>query len=349
VPEAPLPPLKPLVRRSAPVEEEKIPLKQWLPVAGFLTLLGIGAAAAIYFGMQEIRQPEPPPAPSAADIADEAEVRENHYIRFGWRKDAARVLEGFIAANSPRDKLPFVLGGESMSQRLADFYGTAAIDDSDTPAAAFSVFELSEDDRRRGLFLMIYDQPPQIDMREFFKPLAPLEVQYGLEEADILLNTVARTSNFAMEPLRVQAFFKRTPDGLKLDWETFVQTKYRLFQSFTDLPEPGRKAVFRVLIIEDVPDAAQTAAGQRAYLLADPVHRDHSARVAVTADSEIGRALEVINWRGRAEAQPRSRTATVELAWTADNKAPVLTLSRFICWEFLGLGGNESGNPQNPE
>lgn len=340
---------KPPVHGSAPLEAEKIPIKQWLPVAGFLGLLAVSAGIAIYFGTRETSAPKTVPPPSTQALIDDNEVRENHYIRLGWRKDAARVLEGFMAATTVRDKLPFILGGETMAQRLAEFYGTAAIDDSDTPAAAFSYTELSEDDRRRGMFLMVYDQPPQIDMREFFKPLATLEVQHGLEEADILLNTVARTTNFAMQPLRVQAFFKRTPDGLKLDWETFVQTKHRLFQSFTDLPQPGRKEVFRVLVIEDVADPAQTAAGQRAYLLADPAHRDHNARVAVAADSDIGRALEVINWRGRPDAQPRSRTATVELAWISENDTPVLTLSRFICWEFLGLGGQTSGNQENPE
>jgi hypothetical protein len=224
-----------------------------------------------------------------------------------------------------------------------EFYGTAAIDDSDTHPAAFFFSNLNESDRRRGLFLMEYDQPPQIEMRSFFKPLTTLEVQHGLQDADLLLSTVALVSNFSMEPLRVKAFFKRTPDGLKLDWETYAQTKYRLFQSFIDLPAPGSKSVFRVIVNEDVAGAGQIAAGQRAYLLTDPAHMDHRVRLAVEEESEVGRELKVINWRGQSGNQPLSRTATVELAWTTENDMPVLTISRFICWEFLGLGGQEYG------
>jgi len=73
--------------------------------------------------------------------------------------------------------------------------------------------------------------------------------------------------------------------------------------------------------------------------VADPAHRmDDSARVNVAGDSEIGQALSILNWRGTKESQPVSKTATIELRWT-DEPTPQLELSRFICWEFLGVGG----------
>ena len=190
--------------------------------------------------------------------------------------------------------------------------------------------------------MMIYDQPPQFDMKEFFRPLASLEVQYGVEEADLLLSTLARVGNFAMEPLRVHAFFKRTPEGLKLDWEIFAQTKYRTFQNFVELPEIGQTGIFRIFIVEDVAEKGRMVAGARTYRLADPANTGDTARLNVKIDSETGRALSIINWRGTKENRPITRTATVELKWSGEANAPELEISRFICWEFLGLGGQET-------
>ncbi|MGL4400942.1 MAG: hypothetical protein ACRCXD_13815, partial [Luteolibacter sp.] len=269
-------------------------------------------------------------------------VSEANYIRIGWQKDAYELLGHYLAATDTRGKLPFILNGDALAPKLEDFYGGGTIMDSDTPAAAFSIYELSEEDRKRGLFMMIYDQPPQFEMKEFFRPLASLEVQYGVDEADLLLSTLARVGNFAMEPLRVHAFFKRTGEGLKLDWEIFAQTKYRTLQNFVELPEVGQSGIFRVFIIEDVPDKGRAVPGTRTYRVADPANTGDTARVNVRVDSETGRALSLINWRGTKESRPITRTATVELKWTGEPDAPELEISRFLCWEFLGLGGQET-------
>ena len=286
------------------------------------------------------RQIPPPKIKPAAGLT----ALDANYIRIGWQKDATRLLTGFLAANRASEKLPFILNAQTLENRVRDFYGKDVIDDSDTPANAFSVYELSEEDRKRGLFMMTYDQPPQFDMREFFRPLASLEVQYGIDEADILLSTVARAGNFAMEPLRVHAFFKKTSDGLKLDWEIFAQTKYRTFRNFTELPEPGRNGVFRVFIVEDVPDA-KGGPGTRTYRMSDPAHTDDATRVVVKEDSDVGRILSQLNWLGTKGGNPLTRTATVELAWVGNGGPAELQLRRFICWEFLGLGGEEIKMP----
>jgi hypothetical protein len=321
---------------EAPVKSRQFPVM-------FILLLLLVAGAVAYFVSREMKQNAPAPAilPHAVDLT----AREANYIRIGWQKDASRLLRNFMAADSSAKKLPFILNGEGLAPRIKDFYGESAIDDSDTPASAFSVYELSEEDHKRGLFMMTYDQPPQFDMKEFFRPLATLEVQYGIDEADLLLGTLARAGNFAMEPLRVHAFFKQTPGGLKLDWEIFAQTKYRTFRNFAELPETRQKSVFRVFIGEDVPDKSQTEAGTCTYRLSDPANTEDTARVNVKVDSEIGRALSALNWRGTKEGHPLTRTATVELSWAGEKNAPQMEISRFICWEFLGLGGEETKSP----
>ena len=267
---------------------------------------------------------------------------EANYQRIGWRKDALHTLQNYLEATTVAAKVPHVIDGSQIAAEIEDFYGGGQIMDSDTPAEAFSFSELSDADKARGLFMMIFDQPPQFEMKEFFRPLTTLEVQYGVDEADLLLSTLARAGNFAMEPLRVHAFFKREADGLKLDWKIFAQTKYRTFQNFVELPDPGHTGTFRVLIEEDVPDKGKAVTGTRTYHLMDPANMSDSARVNVKVDSDIGKVLSVINWRGSSDNRPPARTATLELRWAGESNSPVLEISQFICWEFLGLGGSES-------
>ena len=348
-PPAPVKPVEKLQASDPPQANEKnqpSPVKATsrksglIPVMLVLLILILGAGVAMHFVTKEMGNKIAPPTTVKTPV--ESSIMEANYIRIGWQKDAYQILRDYVAASTSKAKLPFILDGERMATRLDDFYGGGEIIDSDTPAEAFSIYELSEEDRKRGLFMMVYDQPPQVEMKDFFLPLATLEVQYGIDEADILLSTLARFGNFAMEPLRVHAFFKRTPEGLKLDWEIFAQTKYRTLQSFVELPETGQTGVFRVFIVEDVPEKGRLEAGTRTYRVVDPANNGDSARVNVKLDSEIGRALSIINWRGTKESSPITRTATVELKWSGEPTSPQLEITRFICWEFLGLGGKES-------
>ncbi|MEO8616298.1 MAG: hypothetical protein ABI600_14225 [Luteolibacter sp.] len=330
---------KELKTKAAP-DTNKSPRRGLIPVMLVSLLLFLGALAAVLFVAKDLAKNIDPPTASVTPA--DSSVSEANYLRIGWQKEAYQVLRSYMDAKTSKEKLPFVLNANGLSSKIEDFYGGGAIIDSDTPPDAFSIYELSEEDRKRGLFMMIYDQPPQFDMKEFFRPLASLEVQYGVEEADLLLSTVARVGNFAMEPLRVHAFFKRTPEGLKLDWEIFAQTKYRTFQTFVELPEIGQKGTFRLFVVEDVPDKGRAIAGTRTYRLADPANTSDVARVNVKVDSDVGRALSMINWRGTRENHPITRTVTVELKWAGEDAAPELEISRFICWEFLGLGGQET-------
>ncbi len=311
-----------------------------IPVMLVLLALILAGGGVVYFASQELSKNIAPPNVKAT--GGDPGINESNYIRIGWQKDAYQLLRSYMDATTCEGKLPYILNGEQLAPKIEDFYGGGVINDSDTPADGFSVYELSEADRKRGLFMMIYDLPPQFDMKEFFRPLASLEVQYGIDEADLLLSTLAKVGNFAMEPLRVHAFFKRTTDGLKLDWEIFAQTKYRTFLNFVELPEPGDTKVFRVFVVEDVPEKGRAVAGTRTYRLVDPANTTDTARVNVKVDSETGRALSLINWRETKESRPITKTATVELKWTGEANDPELSISRFICWEFLGLGGQET-------
>lgn len=298
------------------------------------------AGGGVWFAAKELgRNIE---LPSLKIAAKDPAVVEANYIRSGWQQEAYQLLRSYLAATSAQDKLPFILNASGLATKVETFYRDRGISDADTPADVFSIYELSEDDRKRGLFMMIYDQPPQFGMQEFFRPLASLEVQYGVDDADLLLTTLAHTENFAPEPLRVQAFFKRTPAGLKLDWEIYAQTKYRTLRDFVELPDEGKTEVFRVLVAEDFPEKGRAVAGSRTYRVVDPANNGDSVRINVKVDSDAGRALSSLNWRDLKEARPLTRTATVELKWSGSPTANELEISRFVCWEFLGLGGLET-------
>lgn len=304
-----------------------------------VALILAGGAAVYYVSNQKGKGIVPA---NVAAVPDDEAIREANYLRIGWQTEAYDVLGKFIAGRNVEAKLPYINNPDKLREEMEMFYGGVEINDEDTPPASFYVIELAPADKKRGIFALGYDQPPQLALKDFFRPLASLEVQYGIEEPGLLLGTLAQVDNFSMEPLRVQAFFKRTGSGLKLDWEIFAQTKYRKLRNFTQFPSVGNPETFRVIIIEDVPEMGQGVADSRTYRLMDSANTEDSVRVNVRLDSEIGKELSVINWRGTKQGSPIQRTATVELEWTGRENSPILQIKRFICWEFLGLGGQDA-------
>ena len=305
----------------------------------FLMLVILGGG---YFGSQWLAQaqnagtaPAPgtavaPPAPKGRDAASQDAK--------AWQEEAKQVLSEFLAAETPTGKAAFSIRGSELLPQMIAFYGRGPIDDSDTPLSGFASANLPAEDHKRGIYRMGFDCPPQFEMKDFFGPLASLEVQMKVEEPDLLLSSLARAGNFTSDPVKVDVFFKRTPEGLKIDWETFVQTKHRLFQSFTELPDPGRSGVFRVFVMEDVPEKGRATLGHKTYKIVDPAYRTDFTRVEVAVDSELGRALSKVNWLGVKDSRPITKTATLELEWTRE-ASPRLAIKRFLCWEFLGIGG----------
>jgi hypothetical protein len=313
-----------------------------LPMVLLLLLVLGGGGAALWWVMNKMGKGDP--ATVAVNPAMQAKIRESQYSEIGWQEEARQVLSSFLAATTPAGKAAFSIRGSELLPQMNQFYGPGPIDDSDTPLSGFAIGKLLPEDHKRGIFRMVYDQPPQFEMREFFRPLAPIEVQFGLEEPGLLLSSLARASNFSSEAVKVEVFFKREHDGLKIDWETFVQTKYRTFRTFTELPDPGRSGIFRLFVMEDVPERGRASQGTKTYRMVDPAHPTDAVRVEVAVDSELGKSLSLLNWRGVPGAERETKTATLELEWTRD-ASPRLALKKFICWEFLGIGGQAVNAP----
>ena len=277
--------------------------------------------------------------PVTNDVSERALVERNRFLREGWKPMATEQLRGFLAAETPEEKAQFVLGGQNKIRDMERFYAEPVLEGRDTPLAAFSHFDLQLSDRERGLFLMRYERPAQFNMREFFRPVAPLEVQYKIAEPGLLLSSFAMLENFATDPVRVMAFFKNEGGKLQLDWDVFVQTKYRTLKDFSSLPQPGVSRTFRVVIDEDLPDSLSAEPGRvRFYRITDPSSPDDHVKEAVPVASEMGRTLEVLNWIGLVVNEKPSRTATVKLEWSMKDNSELI-LKDLVCWEFLNLGG----------
>jgi hypothetical protein len=271
--------------------------------------------------------------------ATSPEVLRNQFLREGWKESASEVMSAFLSAETVEEKARYVVDGEARHPEMTAFYRNHAIEGRDTPLTAFSHEDLVMEDKERGLFLMRYDRPAQFAMSEFFRPVAPIEVERRVEPPSILLALSSNRDDFAMDPVRILAFLKDNGGELRLDWDVYVQTKYRLLKEFLATPQPGERRIFRVRIHEDVPSVAGTDPSViRHYRCVDPAHDQDFGKIPVVVDSALGRHLANLNWVGVPGASIHGRGATLELAWTDDGD-PRVYIKRLLCWEYLGLGG----------
>ncbi|MGB2559397.1 MAG: hypothetical protein ACPIG6_02230 [Akkermansiaceae bacterium] len=280
------------------------------------------------------------PSPVAQDTGPSAEELELAWRTEGWKQDASDVLAGFMTAKTPEARMKYAIANDGVSEELGRFY-PAGSDDMDTPLQYFVHRTGTEQDHQRGIFRMQYRQPSQTDMRHYFAPIGSLDKAIGVKGATLIDMAHAIDKSHMSAPVEILAFFKKTDEGLKLDASVFMQCKFRTFRSFVDFPRLGDKKIFRVKMSEAIDHEHRENKNIRTYRIEDCAYADDYVNVSVSADSEIGRLLAPLNWRGT-DREYQSRTATIELGWSEEKPAR-LQLERLICWEFLSLGG-EPGN-----
>ncbi len=263
------------------------------------------------------------------------------YEEEGWIIEASGLLTQFVKASSPEAQQKLVIGGAKKRKFLQDSYSS----EERVPLAisSFAPKKLEVKDHKRGIYLMIYHQPKQYSLKSFFRPVATLEVQYQLEAPDTMLVVNGGLSQFAESSQTVFAFFKKIEGELKLDAETFIQTRDRTFSTFIDEPQLGAEAVFRVLIDESVTSNSKISNTQRYYRLCDPAYQGDAIYLAIQENSQWGQVLQKINWTKEVDRKASSESATVKLAWRKNGLGqPEIVLAEFLSWEFLGLGGTPS-------
>jgi hypothetical protein len=218
-------------------------------------------------------------------------------------------MEKYLAAYSLNEKMDHVLNAETLRPKIEAFYANRTIDETSTPANKFSRAQIPETDSKKGFILLNYDQPD-----------------------------ASSTSSST----KVLAFLKETEKGVKLDWEVFAQTRYKTFNGFIKNPMVGKTEVFRLIITkESKTNPPSTPAPSPSYTFSDPIHKDDSVQISVLATTQAGQALARLDQESTKAKSSVSRTATVELIWAGNPQKPQLEVKRFICWEFLNLGGKE--------
>ncbi|MDG1358477.1 MAG: hypothetical protein P8P36_09815 [Akkermansiaceae bacterium] len=265
-----------------------------------------------------------------------AEELRQEWITHGWKKEASQVLAGFMAAKSIDERMKYAIANDGVLDDLREFYPPGS-DDRDTPIEFFAHRSGAIQDHERGIFRMQYRQPGQVELSEYFAPIGTLDKIMEIKGATLIDMAYAIDKSNVSAPIAVVAFFKGTEEGLKLDASIFIQGKFRTFRSFVDYPKLGHKKIFRVAISESIDHELRDDQQYRSYRIQDFAYPEEHVNVAVKADSKIGRALADINWRGM-NREYQSRNATIELGWSKDKPAR-LQIERFICWEFLGVGG----------
>lgn len=257
-------------------------------------------------------QPAPATAGDAAPALEADAMDEEKYLEHGWKAEASQVLEAFLTSEYTGQRGQWVLEPGRVANILEAIETLESPPWSELSAQDFNHVDLSLNDRRKGMFLMLRKSGGDED-----KPT---------EE-------------------RSYAFFKRTEDGLKLDLELFLQTTGKSFQTFTAEPRPGTTRVFRVFITEDPGSNPSETDASRGYIIAGLANFDSAIRIPLTRTSPVGRILEAANFRSDDGERQIMRNATVELRWTDQPNDSKLELSRFLCWEFLGLGGKPMDEP----
>lgn len=255
------------------------------------------------------------------------------------------VLRAFFSASTAEEKAKYVIGGEKLVPALRDYYRddeSGRKENESLRPEQFIELSLDKSDTDRGIYLLDYYLPRQLKFSDFFTPVTKFEVQLGVEEPDPFTRARTFSDLYEMEASRARVFFKRSDDKLLFDWETYVQTKDRQLREFTRSPLPGVSRVFRVQTMEDGSTIFSGDPDHRFYRFEDAAHsREDYVVIAVVKDSTVGRILESLAWTDIAGRVPTERGATVELKWS-DEPTSTLGVTKVICWEFLGVGGDPS-------
>lgn len=309
----------------------------WLGLGVLLVALGGGA---LWMISQKPQEPLVTQTQVAQYTGPSAEELEEEWRTEGWKKEASEVLSAFMNASTAEERMKYVIPDEDVLADLEQYYPSGSTDE-DTPFKFFVHRSGAQEDRERGIFRMQYRQPAQMNMKEYFAPIGSLDKVMGVQGATLIDMAYAINEKNMSAPLEILAFFKKMDEGLKLDASVFMQCKFRTFRSFVDFPKMGHKKIFRVKISESVDHEYRDNKEYRTYRIEDFAYPDTYVNISVKTTSEIGKILSSLNWRGM-NREYQLRTATVELGWS-EQKPARLRIERFLCWEFLGVGG-EIGN-----
>lgn len=310
--------------------------------AAIVALLVIMIAGSILIYIQTVKQ-LPPALPPASR---QPETSDSTVLALTWHNQAREVLENFFSARNAGEKARCVIGGIKTVERLQSTWGNQLFEESAIPVEDFAPIFTGTEDGIEPIYLLMYDRPVQFELKTFFRPLVSMEVMQGVETLDPLTKTLTDPSNFELEPLKVQVYLKPCEDGLRLDYDLYLQTRYRTLQKFVEEAPVNSAGTFRVVMVEDVPLPTEKKKQLRIYRVTDPVHLSDSYRCCTSSASDIAKKMSEIHWYGSVGAKAHFTAATVTLRKISTE---TILLENLICWDFEGLAGTPGNSlPKNP-
>jgi hypothetical protein len=302
----------------------------WIVSAALLLMVIAGS----WWFYGKFIKPESSPVPISKQPAPPKTTAVS--TEFTWEGEARHVLRSFFQAQSAEAKARWVIGGKATVERLHALWGERLFAEDPVDPNDFAAILTGEEKSDPPIYLLLYDRPVQMDIKKYLRPLVSMEVMQGTEPLDPLTKTLTEPENFEMPPLKIEAYFKQTTDGLRLDYDLYLQTRHRTLYTFAESAPVAASAVFRVIIIEDVPLFAEKKNQRRVYRITDPIHIDDSYRITTALDSPASKQLSEIHWYGMSGVKSQFAAATVRVSKQAGGE---IHLEDLICWDFDGLAG----------
>lgn len=282
----------------------------------------------------------------ASSAPQTEEDKADLYFKKAWVDDAQVVLQAFLQAQSPEEKAKYVLGGTATLDRLRALYGEKVLSDKYITADCFYPVHNYSESKKSNIFLMTYHRETQIDMTRFFRPLISSEMLHGIEKINPLTESLGNMNQFMMPRLTIQAYFKKTEQGMLLDWDVYAQTRFQDLRKFFETGKEGEQKKFRVILIKDHLSASNVAESDvLKYVVCDPGHNDDRFTVFVKRDSPEAKALQKLDLAEGEIRKTKYETATVLLEYAGEEN---IHLKKLVTWQFEGLGSESVSNEIPP-
>jgi ABC-type nickel/cobalt efflux system permease component RcnA len=307
----------------------------WL-VAIVLLAIGVGGGWMLWreYRFQQLLASSHSSAPAAP--IDPELARKQYYLK-GWQVDAEATLTAFIKAKTPEEKARNVIGGMETYERLRKHYGEKIMQESLTSAETFYGVSVKGESEKTNIFLMTHHRPQQFCMSKFFRPLISSEKLHGIEELDELTESLSNIEHFTMPRHTIQAYFKKTDQGMLVDWDIYCQTRFQSLKHFMEQQTAGVSEEFRVLIYQEaISSENRNNKDHFYYRVCDPAHIEDNFLIEQRRDSPIIAELSKLHVVGSVSQATKVETATVLLEHDGNGGTHI---KKFICWEFAGLGG----------
>jgi len=304
----------------------------WLSLGLGMVLVLMAVVAGVYVWSRE---------PSSADGTSVVPDIVDFSARVN--ESAKLTLSGFLTAENAPSLAARVIDGETKLPEIKRYLAQNGALSKPGELDEISSIPISKDDLKRGIAGLIYQQDPPVDLMPM-NPLIPLAAKtVGPLEQMAMASTLQ-----GKKPRRALALFKRKGEQMLLEWDLFVQTWDRTLAAFRDGELGDGPMRFRVLVAADIPVSENgETLGSAVFRIQDPLHTEDIIRVQTKCfSSEERRLLEYDRTTpGMSARVGSSRTATLDLV--RDPATGRIEISRFVCWEFLGIGGVERESPND--